>query len=97
MKNFYIIVNEDKEDAKNVKKTIEDYLASHGAVCKASEGEFQKGKRFTLISDLPKQTECVITLGGDGTLIQRSGRQRDPHCRDQYGRPGIPDTDRAKG
>ena len=70
MKNFYIIVNEDKEDAKDVEKTIEDYLASHGAVCKASEGEFQKGKRFTLISDLPKQTECVITLGGDGTLIR---------------------------
>lgn len=70
MRNFYIIVNEDKDDVKNVKNTIEAYLDSHGAVCRASEGKFQKGRRFTAISDLPEKTECVITLGGDGTLIR---------------------------
>lgn len=70
MKHFYIIVNEGKEDAASVERKIEEYLTAHGAVCQASDGEYHKGNRFTSISDLPKETECVITLGGDGTLIR---------------------------
>ena len=70
MKNFYIILNEGKEDAITLKNKIEEYLTAHGASCKASKGEFKKGCRFTSISDVPENTECVITLGGDGTLIR---------------------------
>ena len=35
-----------------------------------SKDVFSKGKRFTSVSDVPEDTECVITLGGDGTFIQ---------------------------
>lgn len=70
MKHFYVIVNEGKEEAVDMKHTVIEYLESHGAVCKASSGEFVKGCRFTSVDDVPENTECVITLGGDGTLIR---------------------------
>lgn len=70
MKHFYIISNEGKRDAEDVKQSIVTYLESHGATCKASCGEFEKGSRFTSASDVPEDTECVITLGGDGTLLR---------------------------
>jgi len=70
MENFYIIVNEEKDGHKAVRQVIEEYLESRGGVCRASSGEFHKGRRYTAISDIPDGTECVITLGGDGTLIR---------------------------
>lgn len=70
MKSFYIIVNEDKQDTGDMLRRIESYLTDHGCFCKASNGEFHKGHRFTAVSDVPEETECVITLGGDGTLIR---------------------------
>ncbi|MBE5971231.1 MAG: NAD(+)/NADH kinase [Lachnoclostridium sp.] len=70
MKHFYIIVNEGKLDAVDMKLDIVEYLESRGATCKASSGEFSKGCPFTCVDDVPPETECVITLGGDGTLIR---------------------------
>ncbi len=70
MKHFYIIVNEGKEEAVEFRNTIVAYLESRGATCATSKGEFHKGYRFTNLADVPKETECVITLGGDGTLIR---------------------------
>lgn len=70
MKHFYIIVNEGKKEAVEFRNSIMEYLESRGASCVASKGEFHKGYRFTDLADVPKETECVITLGGDGTLIR---------------------------
>ncbi len=70
MKNFYIVVNEEKDGHKAVRQAIEEYLESRGGICRASSGKFHKGSRYTAISDIPDGTECVITLGGDGTLIR---------------------------
>lgn len=70
MKHFYIIVNEDKEDTKAMGARITRYLEDHGCTFRTSKGVFSKGKRFTSVSDVPEDTECVITLGGDGTFIQ---------------------------
>ena len=70
MEHFYIIVNEGKEEAVEFRNTIVAYLESRGATCATSKGEFHKGYRFTNLADVPKETECVITLGGDGTLIR---------------------------
>ncbi len=70
MKHFYIIANEGKEDVAAVKQTIVEYLHAQGATCKESSGVFERGSRFTLVSDLPEDTDCVITLGGDGTLLR---------------------------
>ncbi|MBQ2400996.1 MAG: NAD(+)/NADH kinase, partial [Lachnospiraceae bacterium] len=70
MKHFYIIVNAGKDDAVDMKLNISEYLESRGATCKTSSGEFSKGCPFTFIGDVPPETECIITLGGDGTLIR---------------------------
>ena len=70
MKHFYIIVNEGKKEAVAFRNTIMEYLTSKGATCAASKGEFHKGYRYTDLADVPEETECVITLGGDGTLIR---------------------------
>ena len=70
MKHFYIIVNEGKKEAVAFRNTIVEYLTSKGATCAVSKGEFHKGYRYTNLADVPMETECVITLGGDGTLIR---------------------------
>lgn len=72
MKHFYVIVNPDKKRAKETAGQIKEYLTSHGAVCLVGKEETMKrpGFKYTDASLVPEATECVITLGGDGTLIQ---------------------------
>ena len=70
MKNFYIIVNKNKDNNRLVLDQVLTGLEKRGCAYRVSEGEFQRGKRFTSVSDVPENTECVITLGGDGTLIR---------------------------
>ena len=80
MKHFYVIANPLKEGAAQTAERIAEYLHKRGATC---EGSAQKkhcggsGEGYTDINCIPADTQCVITLGGDGTLIQaESGRQR---------------------
>ena len=51
---------------------IRDYLTSHGASCLIGKGDGRRGGdyHYTDASMVPPETECIITLGGDGTLIQ---------------------------
>lgn len=67
MKSFYVIVNADKENSEKVSHIIEGYLKANGAACKLSGIE---GNGHTSVDDVPEGTECIITLGGDGTLIR---------------------------
>ena len=73
MKHFYLIANPSKQGTRQAAEQITDYLRARGAFC---EGHAQKMRReaavygYTDKSWVPPQTQCVITLGGDGTLIQ---------------------------
>lgn len=73
MKHFYVIANPLKEGAEQTAERIAEYLRGRGATC---DGSFQKkhcggsGEGYTDINCIPEDTQCVITLGGDGTLIQ---------------------------
>lgn len=73
MKHFYVIANPLKEGAAQTAERIAEYLHKRGATC---EGSAQKkhcggsGEGYTDINCIPADTQCVITLGGDGTLIQ---------------------------
>lgn len=79
MRHFYIIANHGKEYAKEAQAFIKTYLEAKGAVCRSQERmEENTPARHLLV---PEETECVITIGGDGTLIQAA--------RDLAGR-GIP-------
>ena len=66
MKKFFIIVNMDKELAVETKNSIVSFLSSYGndVSCSVWEGEPQRKY------ELPEGTDCIITIGGDGTLIQ---------------------------
>lgn len=71
MKYFYVIVNQEKPYAEETADHVKKYLETHGGVCmvKMEKGRKASGK-YTEISDVPLEVECVITIGGDGTLIQ---------------------------
>ena len=57
MKNFYIIVNKNKDNNRLVLDQVLTGLEKRGCTYRVSEGEFQRGKRFTSVSDVPENTE----------------------------------------
>lgn len=83
MRHFYLIVNREKRNAEHAAALVSDYLTGRGCVClrddKIAEGT--GNYRYTDKTKVPPETECVIVLGGDGTIIQAS--------RDLYGL-GLP-------
>ena len=73
MKHFYLIANPLKREAVQVAEHITRYLRARGAVCQGSAQEKRRegaAYGYTDQKRIPKNTQCVITLGGDGTLIQ---------------------------
>lgn len=73
MKHFYVIANPLKEGARETALWIAAYLRERGASCDGSPQARScsgSGKGYTDVTCIPTDTECIITLGGDGTLIQ---------------------------
>lgn len=74
MNKFYIITNHQKDEKLEVTRKIQEYLEKHGKVCyiqcEAKPGADTKNYRFTNAAEIPEDVECVLVLGGDGTLIQ---------------------------
>lgn len=73
MKHFFLVGNLLKEGVFETAHEISFYLNHHGATCSASltDGKKHLGKGgYTDPKKVPENTECIITLGGDGTLIQ---------------------------
>ena len=73
MKHFYMVVNREKDPEYETARSIQTYLTEKGAVCSFQEGA--KGDGYFYYSDaslVPKETECILVLGGDGTIIQAS-------------------------
>ncbi len=54
MKSFHIITNQTKDPENVITDHVKQYLASSGGH----------------IADHPEQAECVLVLGGDGTLLR---------------------------
>ncbi|MBQ1802587.1 MAG: NAD(+)/NADH kinase [Lachnobacterium sp.] len=71
MKNFVLITNEFKDNDLVLSKKIIDYINKKGGRAKGliSGVEATKSKQFD-ITDIPVDTDCVLVLGGDGTLIR---------------------------
>ncbi len=66
MDKFYIITNQSKDPELKTTHRIQRYIEEHGRKCIAASD----GKR------VPKDTECVLVLGGDGTLIRAARELR---------------------
>lgn len=71
MKNFFVITNRAKEEALAAEKKIVEYLSSKGAcVCvDDTPRDGTMGEKYTDISRMNQNTDCVIVLGGDGTIL----------------------------
>lgn len=63
MKNFYLVLNDTKEGVLQYADKLTDILKSKGINTDRSIGYIEKNK-------LPENIDCIITLGGDGTLIR---------------------------
>lgn len=82
MEHFYLIANPSKEHTEGTAEQIMEYLRSRGASCEGSTQRKRKrgnGYGYTDASRIPLKTQCVITLGGDGTLIQAARDLVDRH------------------
>lgn len=60
MKKFGIVINETKDPKMDVTNRISSYLESKGANCVAVKNA----------QDLTEDVECMLVLGGDGTMLQ---------------------------
>ena len=71
MKYFYVISNLSKDYVLDVQDEVQNCLEKRGAVCRFMTGhERMKNGRHTPSEYVPEDTQCIITIGGDGTLIQ---------------------------
>ena len=72
MKSFFIITNTDKDPDIELTQSIEQYLRTHGCFCRIRLADVKKEGSFhyTDPSMIPEGTECILVLGGDGTLLQ---------------------------
>ncbi len=76
MKHFFIITNETKDKDLKVTEEIRNYVQQKGGHCKVYAGP-EEGKLDPSILDA--DTECMIVLGGDGTLIRAARDMAKTH------------------
>ena len=70
MNHFYIITNGNKD--YNLEKTneIRKYLEKCGKKCTVQVKEPGKEQGYTDAAQIPEDVDCILVLGGDGTLLQ---------------------------
>lgn len=64
MEHFYIITNQTKDPKFQVTGQIQNYLTLHGKKCTVCTGRHADAEL------VEKDVDCVLVLGGDGTLLQ---------------------------
>ena len=69
MNRFYLITNKTKDKNLKITNQIKGYIERKGGVCFLAD-EYPS---------LPEQVECILVLGGDGTLIRAA---RELPCSD---------------
>lgn len=73
MDKFFIIANRQKDKELKMARKVEAYLNSKGKSCILREETSEQKVRsnhYTDVEKIPKDVECIIVIGGDGTLLQ---------------------------
>lgn len=73
MDKFFIITNSEKDHNLEITSYIQEYIRKKGGSCriqKESHGNLHGKYNYTDPSDIDKDTQGILVLGGDGTLIQ---------------------------
>ncbi|NLZ80895.1 MAG: NAD(+)/NADH kinase [Clostridiales bacterium] len=76
MDKFYVVTNSMKDTDFKVTNQIQEYLTFKGKQCILNQGKYLEKDgtfRYTDPCTIPKDTDCILVVGGDGTLI-RSAR-----------------------
>ncbi|MCU6748152.1 NAD(+)/NADH kinase [Faecalicatena acetigenes] len=75
MERFYIITNTLKDKDYKITQEIQTYIEQNGGECILSEKD---GDGHILPESIPKDVDCALVLGGDGTMI-RAARELGEH------------------
>lgn len=72
MKHFYVITNRHKDPELEVTNRIKNYIENRGGSCtiQVKEPSPRREESYTDSAWLPDETECMLVLGGDGTMLQ---------------------------
>jgi NAD+ kinase len=73
MDHFYIITNSMKDPAMETAGFVQKYLTERGKTCIVQElpaDRREKDRRYTDAARIPEDTQCILVVGGDGTLLQ---------------------------
>ncbi len=73
MDRFFIIANGNKESIQSAIDEMTSYLTAKGKRCGWVNGYVNK-------DDVPEDVECVMVLGGDGTLLRASRELMERDC-----------------
>lgn len=77
---FFTITNRKKDPDGKVTKEVKKYIEKKGGICRCyySSGSKEAAEHIDPKA-IPQETECILVLGGDGTLIRAA---RDLYERD---------------
>lgn len=73
MDRFFIIANGNKESIQSAIDEMTSYLTAKGKRCGCVNGYVNK-------DNVPEDVECVMVLGGDGTLLRASRELMERDC-----------------
>lgn len=75
MNQFFIIANPEKEESLAAAGQVAAYIGERGGKSVLSYREAAEGGAYlyTDPTQVPRDTECIIVVGGDGTLLQAAG------------------------
>lgn len=75
MKYFFIITNQQKDKELALTKQMQAFIEENGGLCSYLAMEGKKGvDALPRPESIPPETECMLVLGGDGTLIRVASR-----------------------
>lgn len=81
MKKFIIVSNVFKDPELKIANQIQEYIQVKGGMAEILGNEHDLNTKFEDLdyASIPKDTDCIIVLGGDGTLIRvvRKTRKMD--------------------
>lgn len=70
MEHFYIITNQLKDPEYKTTYWIRDYLEGKDKRCTLQGSTDKAGEGYTDQDWVPQDVDCILVLGGDGTLLQ---------------------------
>ena len=76
MEHFYIIANPKRDQGLKLTKELYQFILEHGKHCGYQANQEPEGIIFDK-DQIPQETECILVVGGDGTLLRAARNMAD--------------------